>query len=76
MKVTIESVENGFKVEHEGKVFVYELDENETPIALQSALWAIVELLGESGTRYDKERIRISLVRGDKYEGEKDDQQD
>ena len=32
-------------------------------------LFDLIEFFGEQGDRYDKQRIRISLERGDKYGG-------
>lgn len=78
MKITIESVDNGFLVEtHETvqdtdhkSTLVYQIDEynNFGEIdALQSALYEIINLLGLSGSRHDEKRIRVVLEAGDKY---------
>lgn len=45
-------------------------EESETlaaPRAMQRLLWHLVDALGEFGSRYDKERIRINIEHGDKY---------
>jgi hypothetical protein len=82
MQVGIEAVRNGYIVRipyectdefnpnlirEEVLVFEYEYEE-EAPEALRNALYAIMDGIGEYGSRYAEKRVRIKLEHGDKYE--------
>lgn len=83
MRLNIKRVSNGFILtdcdyeDGDGKKmpmnYCIEFDEKEAdavsaPRALHRLLWQIVELLGEGGSRYDRERISIEIRHGDKHE--------
>jgi len=67
MKMTIESVDNGYVVSAENYCFVYQEGGPENHI--QEMLLDLLDLIGESGGRHDKERIYIDIRPGDKYDG-------
>lgn len=76
MKLRIESVGNGYilhvSYDENGikEKFVYEdaeLENYHALHALQKMLNDIVNLLGMSGSRHDKQRIYVKLEPGDKY---------
>ena len=78
MSISIEVVTNGFILsfldcESELEKQVYSYDEDEVfgnPTQADAGvclLYSIVDILGLRGSRYDRERIFISKVMGDKY---------
>ena len=78
MKLTIKPAINGALVyteydaseidfgEASRETMVYEFDENNLD-SLQSMLYDLISTMDSSG-RYSKQRIKISIVHGDKYE--------
>lgn len=77
--VVIEPVENGFTLtipvddgtDEQDTVLVFEADEDAEFGELHAAkrlLWALIEHLGLYGGEYDKERLRVVIEPGDKYE--------
>lgn len=67
MNIRLERVENGFvlSVSAENRRLVFS-DSESMRDALAQALNQIVEEMGERGSRYDSDRIHISLAPGDK----------
>lgn len=84
-EIELTIAENGFIVtEYDGEsesyprkqkkaVFEHTEQEGGDVIALQNMLWYIVDQLGLSGGRYDKNRIHIEIRPGDKYQEPKDE---
>ena len=82
-EVTITNAVNGFIVSYntsledgdndvirtKRKVFE-NIDEGELE-AMENVLWFLIEHFGKSGSRYDKERLKIVREPGDKYESTK-----
>lgn len=76
LTVTIKHVDNGFLVaktlnyeeSHEERTTVIEESEDDNLRAIENLLLTLLELFGQTGGRYDKERIHIVRVAGDKYE--------
>jgi hypothetical protein len=72
--LTIERVDNGFvTIEHGAVKDVFEEPEdtalNPDPKTMARVLWAIIEYFGALGTKYDKERVRVTVEPGiDKVE--------
>ena len=71
MKITIESVDNGYivTVKDDGSTefcHAYQQKEDNGLEYIRGMLSDILDLLGEGGGRYDKERIYISIRPGDK----------
>ena len=46
-------------------------DERSRAAVFEALLWGLIEIMDVGGTRYDKERVRVSLEPGDKYEAPK-----
>lgn len=70
----VERTENGWIVvgtDGDGSsrrwVFTDKDDDTGEVFSLQEALWQVVECLDAIGSRYDRERISITMRRGDKY---------
>jgi len=83
MKIIIRRIENGFIITDLSEqdeagdtrpvISCIEIDEDEeightTPRAIQKLFWKLMDLLGEFGSKYDKERVTIRLEHGDDYE--------
>lgn len=79
MRIDIEEVTNGYTVSYnEGdsesifkeKIIVFEVDDDESnkQKQLKNMFYSILDILGEHGSRYDKERLYIEIKPGDKYE--------
>lgn len=74
-RVSIDRVENGYLLNYyDGEtdtkyVFEQRFDSDESKDYIADLLNTVVDLLGESGSRYDEQRVRVSLEPGDKYEG-------
>lgn len=64
MKITIESVVNGWVLETEEGKEVFQEDESKEKdlVALQHLLYSVLEALGEYGSKHDQERLRIEIV--------------
>ena len=71
-ELKITRVENGYLLEgiflesEEASFFVLE-DEKDEMRSGEKLLWEVIEYFGLSGSRYDKERLRITREQGDKY---------
>lgn len=69
----IELANNGYIVKTESESVVFEEDDDDELQATENLLWYLIEYCGKSGSRYDKERLRIVREAGDKYEGKVED---
>ena len=72
MNLRIESVENGWSLTWDGddgeRRAVVGVGDESRAGAGQRLLWEIIEILNLAGSRYDAERIRVTLEPGDKHE--------
>ena len=67
--ITIYRVENGYLLtDQDGRSWVCEENEKDELAHHEWMLWKVIEFFGFSGSRYDKERIRIVRKKGDKFE--------
>lgn len=70
-KLEIERVSNGLilRDEEDETTEVYTFDESDDNVATagQHAIWSLMEKLDLTGSRYDKDRLRIRVEPGDKY---------
>jgi hypothetical protein len=78
MSVTILRADNGYIVSEDNSdiqgvsnIVVFDV-ESQGKHAVADMLWHILNTLGEGGSRYDQERIYITIEPGDKYEVEGD----
>jgi hypothetical protein len=89
MHLTIDRVENGYRMVYEDEdtieALVFEEPENceksPDPQTVSRLLYEVIEHLGAYGSKYDKERVRVVVERGEKYqdgtdENEKDEASD
>lgn len=65
-KITIIPTGDGFVVDSEDAAMVF----YNKPDDIQEMLYTILYLTGYTDSRYDKERVRINVEPGDKYENE------
>lgn len=68
--ITIERVLNGYLITHtmDGGSEKYVFTEKESEVqTFADLLWQLNDLIGPSTSRYDEERIQISVVPGDKH---------
>ncbi len=77
--ITIKTVNGGWLIiependYHPENTFPVEIQDGEsTAAAFARALWLVDSLIGPSSSRYDAERIQISIEPGDKYEDGRD----
>jgi hypothetical protein len=72
MIAKIEKVNNGYIVTWSlGEETVSEVYQNDLAgeaVALQSALYGILDAIGGAGSRHDEERVRIAIEHGDKFD--------
>lgn len=73
LKLCIDRVDNGYVLTKDPTTDqdpqVIEIDDEEETKGFVNLLWAITEYFGMMGSRYDKKRILIKTVKGDKCEG-------
>ena len=67
MKIVIETTSNGSVVKYPENKVSYKFEENDLE-GIQEMLYDILEEVSLCTSRYDKERIQIKIVHGDKYE--------
>jgi hypothetical protein len=75
MHLTIDRVENGYRMVYEDEdtieALVFEEPENceksPDPQTVSRLLYEVIEHLGAYGSKYDKERVRVVVERGEKY---------
>ena len=72
LKLCIDEVNNGYVLTKDPTTGqdpqVIEIDYEEETKGFVNLLWAITEYFGMHGSRYDKKRISIKTVKGDKCE--------
>ncbi len=73
--VEIVRIDNGFLIkDNEGKITVVEDKDDDEYLAGEKLLWEIINFFNLEGSRYDKKRLSVVSMVGDKYtpkEGER-----
>lgn len=71
MKLQITTADNGYILKsldtHDGS-HVFEVFENENASSIRTLIYSILDYFGETGGRYDEERVYVEIRHGDKYE--------
>ena len=70
--IEIIKTNNGFLIkDNSGEVTVIEENSDNNSKAAEELLWSVIEFFNLRGSRYEKNRVLVTIEVGDKYQAEK-----